>query len=129
MLSGGLSRGATLANKATFSFILREMPFLILLMRNILPIWAGPSELEQAFRCWGRVGDPQQCGQCGVGRVWGRVVAICSAPVTPVSGPALAWALAVSTRWCGTAKGALAACCAVWTKLVLSLGLHFFLWV
>lgn len=44
MLSGGLSRGETLANKAMFSFVLREMPFLILLMRNILAIWAGPSE-------------------------------------------------------------------------------------
>ena len=71
MLSRGLSRGETLANKAMFSFILREMPFLILLMRNILPIWAGPSVKSKSwFSFFGDgVEDPQQCGQCRVKRV------------------------------------------------------------
>lgn len=42
-----------MANGALLSFFLREMPFLILLTRNILPIWAGPSDYEQAFLLWG----------------------------------------------------------------------------
>ena len=83
MLSGGLLRGVTLANKATFPFILREMPFLILLMRNILPIWAGPSEWEQTFLLmgWGG-GFPARWSVRGV-EGGGQTSAILSDPSHP----------------------------------------------
>lgn len=93
-----------MANKATFSFVLREMPFLILLMRNILLSGLGQVSESRLSCYWDGVGSPKGVASEGWGGCGAEQQLSMQPPATPVSGLVPVQALAVGIRGCSPAK-------------------------